>query len=297
MPAIASTIFKIRAHSDFIAPQNNPNILSFRKGQPFYALSADFEKGMYFVSTQFAVPFSRTAVTGMVPMEHFVKVDLLSKDPPISRKKVNKNVEPKDPQPTEKAVAAKTIITVPRVAHNHDTPAVPVRRASLANNPEWNDVTSIPVSFVEVLSFQNQGDDSFCIKVTRGPTMHVIKRSIREFIDFYTIVNEFVNNDGAPAFPLGFSSQELKLRNLELYLNYLLTNVFPTLPPTQSKPIAALEKFFNPKDAQELLPHPIIRRDSGTSQENEKSMPVMDRKMNSKKSNPFLKFSQLVFGH
>lgn len=55
MPAVASTIFKIRAHSDFIAkPDTNPDVLSFRKGQPFYALSADYEKGFYFVSTQFA---------------------------------------------------------------------------------------------------------------------------------------------------------------------------------------------------------------------------------------------------
>ena len=75
MPAVASTIFKIRAHSDFIAKSDaNPNILSFRKGQPFYALSADYEKGFYFVSTQFAVPFSRTAVCGQVPIKYFDKV-------------------------------------------------------------------------------------------------------------------------------------------------------------------------------------------------------------------------------
>ena len=80
MPAISSTIFKIRAHSDFIAKTSESNeILSFRKGQPFYALNADYEKGMYFVSTQFAVPFARTAVSGLVPMDHFDKVLLLPK--------------------------------------------------------------------------------------------------------------------------------------------------------------------------------------------------------------------------
>ena len=76
MPAVASTIFKIRAHSDFIAKtDSSPSILSFRRGQPFYALSADYEKGLYFVSTQFAVPFSRTAVSGLVPIEYFDKVN------------------------------------------------------------------------------------------------------------------------------------------------------------------------------------------------------------------------------
>ena len=78
MPAVSSTIFKIRAHSDFIAKScDSGDILSFRKGQPFYALSADYEKGFYFVSTQYAVPFSRTAVSGLVPIEYFEKVMLL----------------------------------------------------------------------------------------------------------------------------------------------------------------------------------------------------------------------------
>lgn len=75
MPAVALKIFKIRAHSDFISKSDAcQDILSFRKGQPFYALSVDYEKGFYFVSTQFAVPFSRTAVSGLVPIVYFDKV-------------------------------------------------------------------------------------------------------------------------------------------------------------------------------------------------------------------------------
>ena len=75
MPAVSSTIFKIRANSDFISKTSeSEHILSFRKGQPFYALSADYEKGFYFVSTQYAVPFSRTAISGLVPIKYFDKV-------------------------------------------------------------------------------------------------------------------------------------------------------------------------------------------------------------------------------
>ncbi|KAJ3187895.1 hypothetical protein HDU85_006288 [Gaertneriomyces sp. JEL0708] len=83
MVATASTIFKIRATSDFLA-QKHPGdevLLSFRRGQAFYVLSTDKQKGLYFVSTQYATPFSRTAVSGLVPVGHFEIVDLLSKDP------------------------------------------------------------------------------------------------------------------------------------------------------------------------------------------------------------------------
>eukprot|EP00842_Homolaphlyctis_polyrhiza_P000092 jgi/Hompol1/1083/HPOL_001379-RA len=86
MSATATTIFKIKAIEDFIAPSTgsnggqNPILLSFREGQPFYALSSDHRNGLYFVSTQFATPFARTAVSGLVPMDKFIQVDLMSRD-------------------------------------------------------------------------------------------------------------------------------------------------------------------------------------------------------------------------
>ncbi|KAJ3083636.1 hypothetical protein HK102_000976 [Quaeritorhiza haematococci] len=79
MPASASTIFKIRAVADFLAPDSQQ--VSFRKGQAFYVLSSNPETNLYFVSTQYATPFSRTAVCGFVPISHFEVVDLHSKDP------------------------------------------------------------------------------------------------------------------------------------------------------------------------------------------------------------------------
>ncbi|TPX58438.1 hypothetical protein PhCBS80983_g03151 [Powellomyces hirtus] len=89
MVATASSIFKIRAIADFLAPKSSSSdgggggetLLSFRQSQAFYVLSTDKVKGLYFVSTQYATPFARTAVSGLVPISHFELVDLLSKDP------------------------------------------------------------------------------------------------------------------------------------------------------------------------------------------------------------------------
>ncbi|TPX68360.1 hypothetical protein SpCBS45565_g03110 [Spizellomyces sp. 'palustris'] len=83
MAATATSIFKIRAIADFLAPKDAGEdcLLSFRKSQAFYVLSTDTVRGLYFVSTQYATPFSRTAVSGLVPVSHFEVVDLLSKDP------------------------------------------------------------------------------------------------------------------------------------------------------------------------------------------------------------------------
>ncbi|KAI8806075.1 hypothetical protein BJ742DRAFT_375638 [Cladochytrium replicatum] len=80
MPAVATTIYKVRATADFLAAA--PEEVSFRKGQAFYVLSSNADSGMYFVSTQYATPFSRTAVSGLVPIRKFEIVDLMSKDPP-----------------------------------------------------------------------------------------------------------------------------------------------------------------------------------------------------------------------
>ncbi|RKO93669.1 hypothetical protein BDK51DRAFT_33182 [Blyttiomyces helicus] len=81
MPAAASMIFKIRATADFLAPSSpQDQLLSFRSGQAFYVLATDVGKGVYFVSTQYATPFSRTAVSGTVPISHFESVDLMSRD-------------------------------------------------------------------------------------------------------------------------------------------------------------------------------------------------------------------------
>jgi hypothetical protein len=66
---MSSAIIKIRALDSHIASDDAH--LSFRKGQAFYALSADHVRSLYFVSTHFSTPFCRNAVCGWVPMELF----------------------------------------------------------------------------------------------------------------------------------------------------------------------------------------------------------------------------------
>ena len=161
MPSVASTIFKIRAHSDYIAPPNSsPDVLSFRKGQPFYALSADYDRGIYFVSTQFAVPFSRTAVTGLVPMQYFEKVDLLSKDPPIQRRKAKQ-------------------VVLQKASQDDTLPAASVKQIPALTEENWKTMIAESISSIKVMSLQN---DIYCIKVVRGKTANVVSRSVPDFI-------------------------------------------------------------------------------------------------------------------
>lgn len=74
MSAVATSIFKVRAWCDFLA--NTTQQVSFRKGQAFYVLSSNPDSKMYFVSTQYSTPFSRTAVCGLVPISCFEVEDL-----------------------------------------------------------------------------------------------------------------------------------------------------------------------------------------------------------------------------
>ncbi|KAJ3160742.1 hypothetical protein HK101_000878, partial [Irineochytrium annulatum] len=88
------TIFKIKATEGYIA--SNTDHISFRKGQLFYE-----DTECYFVSTQYATPFARTAVCGLVPEKYFETVSLNGKDPP----------HPSPPRNQKKLQQANTIAT------------------------------------------------------------------------------------------------------------------------------------------------------------------------------------------
>jgi hypothetical protein len=311
MPAVASTIFKIRAHSDFIAPPDaSPDLLSFRKGQPFYALSADYEKGIYFVSTQFAVPFARTAVSGLVPMEYFEKVDLMSRDPPMQKRKVSQpNIVQKQIVPTRAAPVAEK----PQV--DNTLPSVPVRKQSLSNNPEWKDTISDLITTIDVLSLSK--DEMFCIKVGRGKMAHIISRSIPEFISLAAAAAETFPKINTENYPLAFESSESKVKAMEAYLRRLILEMIPGANHVSPSLQLARQLFFNPKDAQEFLSgQTIVRRDSGASTEQEKEQNIFSSsrrpstnvvsvtatsfvKSPKQKSakNPFSSFTKMVFGH
>jgi hypothetical protein len=242
MPSVASTIFKIRAHTDFVAPTDSDMpILSFRKGQPFYALSSDYESGTYFVSTQFAVPFARQSVSGLVPMEYFERVALLSKDPPIQRKK---------------KLEARAI--VPVKANDIPVPPVPVRRQSLLYNRPDNFEA---ISLIEVVSYL---DECFNIKVIRGKTAHIITRSIPEFIALAAAACKVFRKINVED-PLACDSNEAKIKAMEVYLNHLCLELLPTMPSLKAQSLYAVrDSFFLPKDLHESFAgQTILRRDSG----------------------------------
>jgi hypothetical protein len=291
MPSIASTIFKIRAHSDYIAPPNSsPDVLSFRKGQPFYALSADYDRGIYFVSTQFAVPFSRTAVSGLVPMQYFEKVDLLSKDPPMQRRKTKQ-------------------VVLQKASQDHTLPDSSVKQTH--NEDAWKSVVAESISSIKVMSLVN---DMYCIKVVRGKMVNVVVRSVSEFIKLAAAAGQSFPRINAENYPLAVSSMEGKIRSMELYLNNLVLNLLPQLPSGDAPVLQERDRFLNPKDKVEFLDgQMILRRDSGAT-EDSAQQPQFDSKSivsqmsvtvrtgqglshNTKSDkNPFVKLSKMVFG-
>jgi hypothetical protein len=292
MPSIASTIFKIRAHSDYIATPNSPkDVLSFRKGQPFYALSADYDRGIYFVSTQFAVPFSRTAVSGLVPMQYFEKVDLLSKDPPMQRKKAKQ-------------------VVLQKASQDH-TPASSVKQTDSHNEDAWKSLLSESISSIKVLSLVN---DMYCIKVIRGKMANVVTRCVTEFIALAAVCAHSFPRINAENYPLAVSSTEGKIRSMELYLNNLVLNLLQRLPSGAAPVLQETNRFLNPKDKAEFLDgQMILRRDSGAAEDPEQQPQFDSKNISSQRSvtvragqalsptqksakNPFIKLSKMVFG-
>ncbi|KAJ3287059.1 hypothetical protein HK104_008772 [Borealophlyctis nickersoniae] len=89
MPAVASTVFYVRAIKDLQPPpaggikrtiDGRPLVLPFSRGQGFFVLSVLPEAGAFFVSTEFSTPFSRTAASGLVPVDYFEVVDYATGD-------------------------------------------------------------------------------------------------------------------------------------------------------------------------------------------------------------------------
>jgi hypothetical protein len=242
MPSVASSIFKIRAVADFISP--NPELLSFRKGQPFYALAVDHDRGIYHVSTQFAVPFSRTAVSGMVPESYFEQVDLMAKDPPK--------------EPIKAASVA------------------PVRRdCNLPSTRDFQELVVQPLVFVQVLGSRVIANAlTFRIQVTRSQTSHVVYRDITELARFHNHLLSILPVQSLPKFNVTDDENlQLMHQRLELYLNSLIAH--PNRP-TSRQVIAVIAEFYAPRNRGELDINKqyVDRRDSGLSLESERKTPL-----------------------
>ena len=265
MSAVASTIFKIRAHSDFITPDSHPMLLSFRKGQPFYALSADYEKGYYFVSTQFAVPFSRKAVTGMVPIDKFDKVDLFSKEVTANQRKksvTSKAGEPEAPQIMENA---------------NSSTSVKKRNAPLTA------VTSINVLSIT----ESSSGFAYCFKVVRGIETYYLVRGVSEVENFKSYISQAIPSLKQPN--MAFRSQDELIRAQDHFFKLLVENS----TEINSQIFQALQAFFAPSKESASGLGLYKRRDSGFSRdEKSKNEPKA-----TKPASFGAKISMFVFGH
>ena len=62
----------IKARLAFNSEENSDNnFLSFKKSQKFYVLSYNKNDQMYFVTTDYQLPFSRNSISGIVPIIYF----------------------------------------------------------------------------------------------------------------------------------------------------------------------------------------------------------------------------------
>ncbi|KAJ3016148.1 UNVERIFIED_CONTAM: hypothetical protein HDU68_012387, partial [Siphonaria sp. JEL0065] len=105
-------IFKIKALSGH-RPEADPVLVAqgfipFKKDQAFYVLAHYPQLDAYFVSNQYAVPFGRTALCGLVPAPLFEHVDLYSAD----STKVPLSTTTLPTPPTEKEKEIRTIVAV-----------------------------------------------------------------------------------------------------------------------------------------------------------------------------------------
>lgn len=244
-------------------------------------------------------------------MEYFDKVDLLSKDPPIARKKVVKSTTNTTMTGTNTTMTGTNHYnqaasnnnnniqasnnnnniqkaSVPPVHDN--TPSVPPRKQSLQpNQAEWN---IMPITSIEVMSISqdHNNQESFCIKVCRGKQYAtIINRSIPDFITLAAAAGEVFKKINAENYPLSIPTREGKIKSLEVYLNRLILILIPSLHDSTGvfSITKASEAFFNPRDVGDYnAGQNILRRDSGADTEYDPSKNASNKDISSNISAP-----------
>lgn len=266
MSAIASTIFKIKAVTDFMSP--DPSILSFRNGQPFYALAADHDKGVYHVSTQYATPFARNAVYGLVPIKYFVQVDLMSKEraPAAAHRSASTSRAPvtkPQPNPREGMMRRPSLPAQPSML-NDDLSFQKSSDLIFPTREQWQQLMATKIAFIEVLSVQTLPThmDLFRLRVVRGNYSQIVARSTHDISLLHKTLVRIANARDIPSFPLWDTSLDAiqKQAALEHYMNSLISS------PCRDM----IRGFFKPRDEKEFSVAPITRRDSGFDEPMEK---------------------------
>ncbi|KAJ3018631.1 hypothetical protein HKX48_002775 [Thoreauomyces humboldtii] len=299
MSARATSIYKIQAVADFLAPKassESPLLLSFRASQAFYVLATDEQNGLYFVSTQYATPFSRSSTTGLVPISHFEQVELLSRPAgaPTAAKPSKTShshltshtrrhsegamfVQPQSATvaPPERAEQRPRAGTLPRSVSG---PQRPTRSAAGSRPPGlYSALTSDRITDAEIVSaikrpkdenaIPSSSDLVYAIRVRRAASMHLVSRSYQDFTDLHDALSQFFGPyeqtrrflPSLPSMPGdGPNPSQTHGRLLATYLTQLCHSM-----PASMFESEVVTTFFAPRTAQEAVVLGGLRRDSG----------------------------------
>ena len=213
--SVATTIFKIKAIADYIA--NDPKYLSFRKGQPFYALSVDYEAGWYYVSTQFATPFARNAVCGLVPIRHFIEIELVGRDGYSDKRTTMQHA-------TERRRIYQSRIAAVRALDNSNSDKKMIPAS------EWSSIDkNHSLIYADVISVQvsDKGIESITIQAFRSLFKHQISRSLSDLTTLHKALMSLYGPAVLPHFPIkheNMSKQSVNTLPIAQYLNSLIAS-------------------------------------------------------------------------
>lgn len=252
---------------------------------------------------------------------------MLSKDPPIHRKKVVAAPNPSaaakhhQQQLMQQQHAKAKVIVAPsnntQQSAQAPPPPVPRRKHSLSASLD----NSLLIASVKVMSIQHDqstNSETFCIRLTRKSSISaavntiIINRSIPDFIALAGAAGCVFKTLNQEIYPLSHPSREAKQKAMEMYLTRLSMHLLPNLPASaaSSEETKALLKaaslFFAPRSDMETFAGQAstLRRDSGADADdgapdsrldNEK-MGLQQQQQHQVKSNPFASFSKMVFG-
>ncbi|KAJ3223060.1 hypothetical protein HDU78_011498 [Chytriomyces hyalinus] len=255
-------IFKIKAieaHRPMSEKELSLGFIGFKRTQAFYVLAQYPALEAYFVSNQYAVPFGRNAVCGLVPARLFEVVDLYSSD----STKVPVTTE------SEKQQQQQAIIT-----QNANTTNANASRLSMASipSPPLSAATANPtrvplytVGSVAVDGF-HRANNEYSISIAAYLTMANgsnasarMERTLAQLLRFHSSLIQLKSSQPVPQFParptmkLADQSNPTFMRNafaelrlqLQVFLNECIANGFTDnltvflIPPNGSVQIIA----------------------------------------------------------
>lgn len=256
---IATTIFKIRAWSDYLSKEQFH--VSFRRGQAFYALSTNLETKQYFVSTQYSTPFARTAVCGVVPMELFEIEDLYGNPSPLKVAIARQQGGGNSLTALESAVAEK--------------PARPVSKyESILNTIRSDAIAVATIIDYSVSKSEPASRPLYQMRVLRQAHTHTISRTFDDFVVMHNgLLRTLPAGSQLPILPDpivnvnllkqmgGFEARVLQQQ--QQLVEYL--SLFCNTTPQEILQLSSVVNFFEPRRESEITNIIINRKESTVS--------------------------------